>query len=639
MSRSFAEQHARLFGFGFEGKGLIAESVEVETTNFPSPFTGEGAPSASLRSGTSPVNGGGKAKFFSQGTWHNGALYKVGELAAGTTIAGPALLIEPHQTIVVEPGWRAEIRENHSLVLTRAAAAKAAINATTEADPVSLEVFANLFMAIAEEMGATLQNTASSVNIKERLDFSCAIFDAEGGLVANAPHMPVHLGSMGDCVTAIMKKHPTMRDGDMFVTNAPYDGGTHLPDITVVAPVFVDGQARFYVASRGHHADIGGTTPGSMPPFSRDISEEGVLFDGVPMVQAGHFDDAALTRVLATTANPARNPAQNIADLKAQAASCARGISELRRACANYGADVVTAYMRHVQDNAEESVRKVIGALKDGAFAMPMDGGMTINVKITVDRATRSAKVDFTGTSAQQPNNFNAPGSVTKAAVLYVFRCLVEGDIPMNAGCLKPIEIVVPRGTLLNPNPPAAVAAGNVETSQAVVDALFGCLGVLAASQGTMNNLTFGNARHQYYETICGGAGAGRDFDGVSAVHTHMTNSRLTDPEILEARYPVLLEEFAIRANSGGAGRHHGGDGAIRRIRFRDAMSAAILSTRRETSPFGLEGGEDAKRGTTTVIRTDGTRESLRGQDETKVAPGDCIEIATPGGGGFGEKP
>jgi 5-oxoprolinase (ATP-hydrolysing) len=563
----------------------------------------------------------------------------VRDLAAGTVVIGPALLIEPHQTIVVEPDWRAEIREDHSLVLTRAAAAKAAINATTDADPVSLEVFANLFMAIAEEMGATLQNTASSVNIKERLDFSCAIFDADGGLVANAPHMPVHLGSMGDCVTAIMRKHPKMRDGDMFVTNAPYDGGTHLPDITVVAPVFVDGVARFYVASRGHHADIGGITPGSMPPFSRTIHDEGVLFDGIQMVRGGHFDDAAVMEVLRSTANPARNPAQNIADLKAQAASCARGISELRRACANYGADVVTAYMRHVQDNAEESVRKVIGALKDGAFAMPMDGGMAIKVKITVDRAARAAKIDFTGTSAQTNTNFNAPGSVTKAAVLYVFRCLVDGDIPMNAGCLKPLEIVVPRGTLLNPDPPGAVAAGNVETSQAVCDALFGCLGVLAASQGTMNNLTFGNERHQYYETICGGAGAGADFDGQSAVHTHMTNSRLTDPEVLEARYPVLLEEFAIREGSGGVGKHRGGDGVIRRIRFREAMNAAILSTRRETAPFGLDGGHDAQRGTTTIIRTNGARETLKHADETHVAPGDAIEIATPGGGGFGEKP
>jgi len=654
VARDFAEQHARLFGFGFEGKRLIVESMEVEATNAPSPPSGgegwgEGvspptpSPQTLHRPLTlpSPPEGGegGSVHFFSGGAWHEAALRQVSALADGATIEGPALLIEPHQTIVVEPGWRATISKDRSLVLTREHAAKHALNATTEADPVSLEVFANLFMAIAEEMGATLQNTASSVNIKERLDFSCAIFDADGGLVANAPHMPVHLGSMGDCVTAIMRKHSQMRDGDMFVTNAPYDGGTHLPDITVVAPVFVDGAAKFYVASRGHHADIGGITPGSMPPFSRTIDDEGVLFDGIQMVRGGHFDEAAVMAVLRSTANPARNPAQNIADLKAQAASCARGISELRRACANYGADVVTAYMRHVQDNAEENVRKVIGALKDGEFSMPMDGGMEIKVKITVDRAARSAKIDFTGTSTQQNNNFNAPGSVTKAAVLYVFRCLVDGDIPMNAGCLKPLEIIVPRGTLLNPNPPGAVAAGNVETSQAVCDALFGCLGVLAASQGTMNNLTFGNARHQYYETICGGAGAGADFDGQSAVHTHMTNSRLTDPEILETRYPVLLEEFAIRTGSGGAGRHHGGDGVIRRIRFREAMNAAILSTRRETSPFGLSGGDDASRGTTTIIRTDGARETLKHADETKVAPGDCIEIATPGGGGFGGKP
>ncbi|HWA30730.1 MAG TPA: hydantoinase B/oxoprolinase family protein, partial [Rhizomicrobium sp.] len=653
VARNFAEQHARLFGFGFEGKRLIVESMEVEATNAPSPplrgrELGEGAAPQTQTPQTlhhpltlpSPPEGGeGEAvRFFSRGIWHEAALHKVGDLEDGVTVEGPALLIEPHQTVVVEPGWRATINKNRSLVLTREQAAQHALNATTEADPVSLEVFANLFMAIAEEMGATLQNTASSVNIKERLDFSCAIFDAEGGLVANAPHMPVHLGSMGDCVTAIMRRHPTMRDGDMFVTNAPYDGGTHLPDITVVAPVFVDGVAKFYVASRGHHADIGGITPGSMPPFSRSIADEGVLFDGIQMVRGGHFDETAVMGVLRSTANPARNPAQNIADLKAQAASCARGISELRRACANYGADVVTAYMRHVQDNAEESVRKVIGALHDGAFEMPMDGGMTIKVKITVDRAARSATIDFTGTSPQQNNNFNAPGSVTKAAVLYVFRCLVDGDIPMNAGCLKPLQIVVPRGTLLNPNPPGAVAAGNVETSQAVCDALFGCLGVLAACQGTMNNLTFGNERHQYYETICGGAGAGKDFDGQSAVHTHMTNSRLTDPEVLEARYPVLLEEFVIREGSGGAGKHHGGNGVIRRIRFREAMNAAILSTRRETSPFGLEGGGKAQRGTTTIIRTDGACEALKHADETRVAAGDSIEIATPGGGGFGTR-
>jgi 5-oxoprolinase (ATP-hydrolysing) len=550
-------------------------------------------------------------------------------------IEGPALLIEPHQTIVIEPGWQAQVTEQRAVVLTRTGN-RAAHRASTEADPVLLEVFANLFMAIAEEMGATLQNTASSVNIKERLDFSCAIFDADGGLVANAPHMPVHLGSMGDCVTAVMRKHAEMREGDMFVTNAPYDGGTHIPDVTVVAPVFVQGERCFFVASRGHHADIGGITPGSMPAFSKDISEEGVLFDGVPLVHGGHFDENGVRGLLETGEYPARNPAQNIADLKAQAASCMRGSEELKRICTLYGANIVTAYMLHVQDNAEESVRKVIGALTDGEFAMPTDGGAEIRVKITVDREHRIAQVDFTGTSPQQPNNLNAPRSVTKAAVLYVFRCLVDSDIPMNAGCLKPLEIVVPEGSLLNPRPPAAVAGGNVETSQAVVDVLFGALGVMAAAQGTMNNLTFGNERHQYYETICGGAGAGADFGGQSAVQTHMTNSRLTDPEVLESRYPVLLEEFSIREGSGGNGKHRGGDGAFRRIRFREPMTAAILSTRRETAPFGLNGGEDAKPGVNTVVRVNGEEVTLKGRDEVTLEPGDQIVIATPGGGGFG---
>jgi 5-oxoprolinase (ATP-hydrolysing) len=634
MAAEFAEKHSQLFGFGFEGKKLIAESIEVEAT---SRLTDLSPPSASFRSpATSPASGEGQTRFYSLGAWHNAAIHHTADLGPGANVAGPALLIEPHQTIVIEPGWRAEISGDDAVMLTREAVHVAAPSATTDADPVLLEVFANLFMAIAEEMGATLQNTAASVNIKERLDFSCAIFDADGGLVANAPHMPVHLGSMGDCVTAVMKKHAGMAPGDMFVTNAPYDGGTHLPDITVVAPVFIDGLRRFFVASRGHHADIGGITPGSMPPFSNTIYEEGALFDGIAMIRGGRFDEAQVTRVL--NEGGARNVAQNIADLKAQAASCARGASELARACTHYGADVVTAYMRHVQDNAEESVRKVIGALGDGEFAMPMDGGMAIRVKISVDRASRSARVDFAGTSPQQGNNFNAPGSVTKAAVLYVFRCLVDGDIPMNAGCLKPLQIVVPDGSLLNPRPPGAVAAGNVETSQAVVDALFGALGVLAASQGTMNNLTFGNARHQYYETICGGAGAGADFDGASAVHTHMTNSRLTDPEVLEDRYPVLLEEFAIRNRSGGTGRHHGGDGTTRRIRFNEALTVALLSTRRETSPFGLDGGGAGAKGTGTILRKDGEIIILKGCDEIEVAAGDAIVIETPGGGGFGRR-
>ncbi len=636
---AFVAAHARQFGFGFEGRALVLESLEAEAIH-PPPQSGAerqrggGGPPPARRA-TSPASGGGHVRFFSQGAWHDAPVHRSEALAAGAIVAGPALLIEPHQTIVVEPGWQAEATEARAVVLTRKAKRDAA-RAGTEADPVLLEVFANLFMAIAEEMGVTLQNTAASVNIKERLDFSCAVFDGEGGLIANAPHMPVHLGSMGDCVTAVIAKHAGMREGDAFVTNAPYDGGTHLPDITVVMPVFVDGMRRFFVASRGHHADIGGITPGSMPPFSKDIAEEGVLFDGLRMVHGGAFDETAVRAVLGGGPWPARNPAQNIADLEAQAAACTRGAAELKRISSVYGSDVVAAYMRHVQDNAEDAVRRAIGRLEDGAFEMAMDGGMTIRVAVTVDRAARSAGIDFTGTSPQAANNFNAPGSVTKAAVLYVFRCLVDSDIPMNAGCLRPLAIVVPEGSLLNPRPPGAVAAGNVETSQAVVDALFAALGVLAASQGTMNNLTFGNARHQYYETICGGAGAGRDFDGASAVHTHMTNSRLTDPEVLEDRYPVLVEEFSIRHGSGGAGRHRGGDGARRRIRFLEPMTAAILSTRRDTDPLGLEGGEPGARGKTTLIRANGERIALRGCDEAEVEPGDAIEIETPGGGGFG---
>ncbi len=636
MAAQFARDHARRFGFGFEGRDLIAESVEVEGQSITAR---DGAPLrlAASRQATFPVNGGGQenVRFFSQGLWHDAPVLHSETLAAGTAVDGPALLIEAHQTIVVEDGWRADIIE-HGTVLRRIAAAATRALATEDVDPILLEVFANLFMAIAEEMGTVLQNTATSVNIKERLDFSCAVFDAAGGLVANAPHMPVHLGSMGDCVTAIMAKHPTMEDGDVFVTNAPYDGGTHLPDVTVVMPVFVDGARAFFVAARGHHADIGGITPGSMPPFSRDIAEEGALFDGIAMVRGGRFDAAAVRAVLGAGPWPARNPAQNIADLEAQAAACAKGAEGLRLACAAHGPGVVTAYMRHVQDNAEESVRRAIGKLADGAFTLTMDGGAAVAVTVTVDRAARAATIDFTGTAAQQKNNFNAPGSVTKAAVLYVFRCLVDGDIPMNAGCLRPLNIVVPEGSMLRPAPPGAVAAGNVETSQAVVDALFGALGVLAASQGTMNNLTFGNARHQYYETICGGAGAGADFDGTSAVHTHMTNSRLTDPEVLETRYPVRVEEFAIRQGSGGAGAQRGGDGVTRRIRFLEAMDCAILSTRRQTAPFGLAGGEPGDMGRNTVIRRDGTRETLAGCDETRMEAGDAIQIETPGGGGFG---
>jgi 5-oxoprolinase (ATP-hydrolysing) len=641
MTRAFAENHARLYGFGLEGKPLIVESLEVEAAS--------AAATTRLRKSEHRAHGSSGARetrFYSQGGWHKASIHHVDALPARETIPGPALLIEPHQTIVLEPGWSATLTDARAIVLTRNAVssataaelARAANHATAAVDPVLLEVFANLFMAIAEEMGATLQNTASSVNIKERLDFSCAVFDADGGLVANAPHMPVHLGSMGDCVTAVMRKHPHMKPGDAFVTNAPYDGGTHLPDITVVAPVFVGDEIRFFTAARGHHADIGGITPGSMPAFSSDIAQEGALFDSLTMIHDGHFDEEGMRRVLGVGLHPARNPDQNIADLKAQAAACHKGAEELRRAVAHHGAETVTAYMRHVQDNAEEEVRTVIGRLKDGEFEMEMDGGSVIRVKITVDTQARSAIIDFTGTSEQQPNNLNAPRSVTKAAALYVFRCLVDSDIPINAGCLRPLDIRVPDGSLLSPRPPAAVAGGNVETSQAVVDTLFGALGVMAAAQGTMNNVTFGNARYQYYETICGGAGAGDGFDGQSAIHTHMTNSRLTDPEVLEARYPVLLQEFSIRHGSGGGGKFHGGDGVFRRIRFREPMSLALLSMRRETAPFGLAGGEDAQPGANMVIRADGETIALKGRDEIAVEAGDEILIATPGGGGFGKE-
>jgi 5-oxoprolinase (ATP-hydrolysing) len=632
MKRAFAEAHARQFGFGFEHKPQIIESIEVEAATRATPGTTKTVADKPL------LHAGGvrrRTRFFSRGEWRDCDV--TSDVAPGASIDGPALLIEPHQTIVVEPGWRADLTDERAVVLSHTEETKAVRRAKRDVDPVLLEVFANLFMAIAEEMGVTLQNTASSVNIKERLDFSCAIFDGEGNLVANAPHMPVHLGSMGDCVTAVMAKHKgDILDGDMFATNAPYDGGTHLPDVTVVAPVFIDGERRFFAAARGHHADIGGISPGSMPPFSCHIEEEGVLFNGVRIIRGGHFDEEGVRAILDSRDYPARNPEQNIADLKAQAAACARGIAELRRAAELHGAEALTSYMRHVQDNAEEAVRRVIGALGDGAFVMPMDGGTEIHVRVDVDRETRSARIDFTGTSPQTESNLNAPRSVTKAAVLYVFRCLVEDDIPLNAGCLRPLEIVVPEKSLLNPRFPAAVAGGNVETSQAVVDALFGALGVMAAAQGTMNNLTFGNTRHQYYETICGGAGAGANFDGASAVHTHMTNSRLTDPEVLEARYPVLLEEFSIRRGSGGSGAQTGGDGVLRRIQFREAMSVAILSTRRETEPFGLKGGRPGLPGANMVIRSGGEAIALKGRDEIAVDEGDEILIATPGGGGYG---
>jgi len=526
------------------------------------------------------------------------------------------------------------------MVLRRVKALPTRVAIGTQVDPVMLEVFNNLFMSIAEQMGVTLQNTAYSVNIKERLDFSCAIFDEEGNLIANAPHMPVHLGSMGESVRTVVRENPDIRPGDVEARNAPYHGGTHLPDVTVITPVFDDAGRKilFYVASRGHHADIGGTTPGSMPPDSVTVDQEGVMIDNFQLVDQGKFREKELVALLTGGKYPVRNVTQNVADLQAQIAANEKGVAELRKMVGHFGLDVVMAYMQHVQDNAEEQVRRVIGVLKDGSFAYEMDDGSVIKVTVSIDREKRSAKIDFTGTSAQQKTNFNAPSAVCKAAVLYVFRTLVDDDIPMNEGCLKPLEVIIPKGSMLNPNYPAAVVAGNVETSQCITDALYGALGVMAAAQGTMNNFTFGNETYQYYETICGGSGAGPDFDGCSAVHTHMTNSRLTDPEVLEWRFPVLVEDFRIRQGSGGAGLHRGGDGVIRRIRFREAMTAAMLSGHRVIPPYGMAGGEEAKTGRNAVERTDGTVVELEHINQIEMKPGDVYVIETPGGGGYGRK-
>ncbi|WP_298400348.1 hydantoinase B/oxoprolinase family protein [Sphingobium sp.] len=570
-------------------------------------------------------------------------------LSLDSVIDGPALIIDPVSTTAVEPGWRARLDPIGNLILTRHAPRPRPESANDHSvDPVRLEVMGGLFMAIAEEMGAALQHSASSVNIRERLDFSCALFDVQGNLVANAPHMPVHLGSMGDSIRAILRRRGPGADGapidgrgllpgDVYALNAPYDGGTHLPDVTVVMPVFVDGDTpRFYVAARGHHADIGGITPGSMPPGSQSVEEEGILLDNRLVVDQGDFREAAIRALLASGPFPARNIDQNIADLSAQIAACAKGASELRRISESYGVGTISAYMGHVQDQAEAAVRRLIGKLDDGRFSYAMDNGATVQVVVSIDRNAHAATIDFAGTSDQLPGNFNAPASIVRAAVLYVVRTLIDEAVPMNDGCLKPITILVPEGSMLRPRHPAAVVAGNVETSQVVTDALFGALGVMAGAQGTMNNFTFGNARHQYYETIAGGSGAGPDFDGADVVQTHMTNSRLTDPEILETRFPVLLEEFAIRPGSGGQGAHHGGNGGLRRIRFLEDMTAGILANRRSVPPFGLAGGQPGAAGRNWVERADGAIEPLGATATVDLHPGDAFVIETPGGGGFG---
>ncbi|MEG5051059.1 MULTISPECIES: hydantoinase B/oxoprolinase family protein [unclassified Microcoleus] len=624
------------------GTGILPVPPILQTMDVPEAST----ISPSCGTGILAVQPISTVQMYVAGGWRETPVYQREDLRSGDCIEGPAMIVEATGTNIIEPGWEGEITENNDLILNRRCTQMDADNirvdsrlSAAKSDPVLLEIFNNLFRAIAEQMGVTLQNTSSSVNIKERLDFSCAIFDKNGQLVANAPHIPVHLGSMSESVEAlILAQGNAIQPGDVYVSNNPYNGGTHLPDITVITPVFAHDSSLplFYVASRGHHADIGGITPGSMPPHSTTVTEEGVLLDNFLLVSDGNFREKQLLELLTAGNFPVRNSAQNIADLQAQIAANKRGAEELLKMVEHYGLETVQAYMGFVQDNAEESVRRVIDVLQDGEFTYAMDSGGQIKVAITINKSARSAKIDFTGTSAQQSNNFNAPAAVCKAAVLYVFRTLVDDDIPLNAGCLKPLEIINPEGCMLNPRYPAAVVAGNVETSQNITDALYCALGVMAASQGTMNNFTFGNQRYQYYETICGGSGAGASFGGTDAVQTHMTNSRLTDPEVLEWRFPVLLESFAIRANSGGNGSHRGGNGVVRRVRFREAMTAGILSGRRVISPCGLNGGEAGKVGRNYVEMVDGKVEDLGSTAIVEMQSGDVFVIETPGGGGYG---
>ncbi|MER9177432.1 hydantoinase B/oxoprolinase family protein [Mesorhizobium sp. M0955] len=634
MRAAFREAHHSRFGYSPEGADLVVELIAVEAIL-----------ATGVTAATNVINDSGAPRdretvdTFLAGEWLKVPLVDRLALSIGDKVDGPAIITEPTGTNVVEPGWQAEIVDYGNLMLRRVVPLKRAEAIGTEADPLMLEVFNNLFMSIAEQMGVTLQNTAYSVNIKERLDFSCAIFDAEGNLVANAPHVPVHLGSMGESVRTVLRNHrDKLRPGDVLMMNNPYNGGTHLPDVTVITPVF-DAEGRnilFAVASRGHHADIGGRTPGSAPPDSRHIDEEGVLIDDFYLVRGGRFRKEETRELLSSGPYPCRNIDQNIADLAAQVAANATGVRELQKMLAKFGRDVMHAYMKHVQDNAEECVRRVIDVLTDSEFAYELDSGAVIRVAIRIDREKRSASIDFSGTSAQDEGNYNAPLAICKAAVLYVFRTLVGSDIPMNEGCLKPINLNVPEGTMINPSYPAAVIAGNTEVSQAITETLYGALGVLAGSQGTMNNFVYGNDVHQNYETICGGTGAGNGFDGASAVQSHMTNTRMTDPEVLETRYPVRVEEFSVRRDSGGQGRYRGGDGAVRRLRFLEPMTVTVLSSHRRTHAFGLAGGEPGQPGENLVQRASGEKQILAGNDSCEVRAGDICIIKTPGGGGYG---
>ena len=634
MQRSFEDAHRRRFGFVDSARAAVVEAIEVEKV-------GRGAAleeDAGKSNGADPGKPAASIRFFSKGSSHNAHVFRRERLAIGNRIPGPAIVVESNQTVVVEAGWVASITARNHLVLERVSPLDKPTAVGTSADPIMLEIFNNLFMSVAEQMGITLQNTAYSVNIKERLDFSCAVFDSEGSLVANAPHMPVHLGSMDRSVKTVIRLNREIRPGDVFMLNAPYNGGTHLPDVTVCTPVFdpAEKSILFWVASRGHHADIGGIAPGSMSPAAKTIDEEGVYIDNFKMIDRGRFLEKETIALLQSGPYPCRNVEQNINDLKAQIAANEKGVAELDKMIAHFGLAVVEAYMGHVQDNAEESVRRVIDQLEDSSFDYEMDQGCFVRVRISVDKAARMATVDFTGTSEQRDDNFNAPEPVSHAAVLYVFRVMVDDDIPINAGCLRPIRIIIPQGSMLAPRYPAAVAAGNVEVSQAITNCLFGALGALSAAQGTMNNLTFGNERYQYYETICSGAPAGRGFNGADAVHTHMTNSRLTDPEILETRVPVVLEDFHIRTGSGGKGRWHAGDGTSRTIRFLEAMECSLLSGHRRVRPFGLDGGEPGERGSNIVRRRDQRVEEIGGCGQLMLSAGDTITVITPTGGGFG---